>query len=369
MRKILRLTALMLGATLANQNASAQGCVAVRHMSCAAGSGANATSMMRPGQWQVSAGMRSLYSHRHFVGTEYQEQRAIANTEVKNWSQGLDIGITYSVTDRLSVSVNIPLASNLRDSKYEHYGNGTTAAPNAYFTTSSSGLGDVRVGASYWLLDPLKNMNGNIALGLGVKAPTGNSNVQGDFHRLDTEKKDYTITKAVDQSIQLGDGGWGINLEIQGYQRLFSNASFYYNGFYMFNPQNTNDTYANPVTKENVQNPITIKHSIADQFAARAGVAFALLPKYGIAVSFGGRVEGVPSLDVFGKSEGFRRPGYIISVEPGISYMNKKNTFALNLPIATTRNRTRSYSDLKNGGQGDAAFADYFVSATYSHRF
>jgi len=369
MKPIFQFTVILFCLTFLNQTISAQGCVAVRHMSSAAGSGANSTSMMRPGQWQVSAGMRSLYSHRHFVGTEYQEQRTIANTEVKNWSQGLDIGITYSVTDRLSVSVNIPLASNLRDSKYEHYGNGTTAAPNPYFTTESKGLGDIRVGASYWLLDPMKYSKGNVSLGLGVKAPTGNSNVQGDFHRLDTEKKDYTITKAVDQSIQLGDGGWGINLEIQGYQAITSNASFYYNGFYMLNPQNTNDTYANPVTKENVQNPITVKHSVADQFAARAGVAYALIPKYGIAVSFGGRVEGVPSLDVLGKSEGFRRPGYIISVEPGISYMNKQNTFALNLPIATTRNRTRSYSDLKNGGQGDAAFADYFLSATYSHRF
>jgi hypothetical protein len=369
MKTILQITAVFFCLTFLNQTIFAQGCVAVRHMSSAAGSGANSTSMMRPGQWQVSAGMRSLYSHRHFVGTEYQEQRTIANTEVKNWSQGLDIGITYSVTDRLTVSVNIPLASNLRDSKYEHYGNGTAAAPNPYFTTESKGLGDIRVGASYWLLDPMKYSKGNVSLGLGVKTPTGNSNVQGDFHRLDTEKKDYTITKAVDQSIQLGDGGWGINLEIQGYQDISSNASFYYNGFYMLNPQNTNDTYANPVTKENVQNPVTVKHSVADQFAARAGVAYALIPKYGIAVSFGGRVEGVPSLDVLGKSEGFRRPGYIISIEPGISYMNKQNTFALNLPIATTRNRTRSYSDLKYGGQGDAAFADYFLSATYSHRF
>jgi hypothetical protein len=41
----------------------------------------------------------------------------------------------------------------------------------------------------------------------------------------------------------------------------------------------------------------------------------------------------------------------------------------LNVPIATTRNRTRSYSDLKYGGQGDAAFADYLISATLSHRF
>ncbi len=368
MNKNLQLTVLLFGIILASQNVSAQGCVAVRHMSCAAGTGANAPSMMRSGQWQVSTGFRSLYSHRHFVGTEYQEQRLINDTEVKNWSQGLDIGITYSVTDRLSVSVNIPLAINVRDSKYEHLGNGSATAPNPYFSTKSSGLGDIRVGASYWLLDPMKNMNGNVSLGLGIKAPTGNSNVQGDFHKVTKERTEFIQTKAVDQSIQLGDGGWGVNLEIQGYQRILKNASFYYNAFYLFNPQNTNSTYNN-ILKENVSNPITVEHSIADQFAARAGVAYALIPKASIAVSFGGRIEGVPALDVIGKSEGFRRPGYIISVEPGISYMNTRNTFVLNVPIATSRNRTRSYSDLKYGGQGDAAFADYFISATYSHRF
>ena len=368
MLKTLQLTAFLFGIILVAHNVSGQGCVAVRHMSCAAGSGANATSMMRPGQFQVSTGFRSLYSHRHFVGKEYQEHRLTNDTEVKNWSQGLDIGITYSVTDRLSVSVNIPIASNIRDSKYEHYGNGTPTAPNPYFTTKSSGLGDIRVGANYWLFDPLKNMNGNVSLGLGVKAPTGNSNVQGSFHKLSKEGADFIQTKAVDQSIQLGDGGWGINLEIQGFQKIFSNASFYYNAFYLFNPQNTNNTYNN-ILGENVSNPITVKHSIADQFAARGGVAYALIPKAGIALSLGGRIEGIPALDILGKSEGFRRPGYIISIEPGVSYMNNHNTFALNVPIATSRNRVRSYSDLKYGGQGDAAFADYFISATYSHRF
>lgn len=369
MKKLYSLSFAILGLFLISKvEVKGQGCVAVRHMSCAAGSGANANSMMRPGQWQVSMGVRSFTSHRHFVGTEYQEQRLTNDTEVKNYSQGVDIGITYSVTDRMSVSLNIPLAYNLRDSKYEHYGNGTTAAPNPYFRTKSSGLGDIRVGVNYWLLDPLKNMNGNVSLGLGVKAPTGDSNVQDGFHRLDKEGKDYTITKAVDQSIQLGDGGWGVNLEIQGFQKLFSNASVYYNAFYLFNPRNVNNTYNN-ILQDNVQNPVTVKHSVADQFAARTGIAYALFPTKGIAVSLGGRIEGVPSKDVFGYSEGFRRPGYIISIEPGLSYMNKNNTFALNVPIATTRNRTRSYSDLKYGGHGDAAFADYLISATLSHRF
>ena len=368
MKITFQFVAILICLTILNQKLSAQGCVAVRHMSCAAGTGVNATSIMRPGQWQVSAGFRSLYSHRHFVGTEYQEVRSVNNTEVKNYSQGLDIGITYSITDRLSVSLNIPLASNIRDSKYEHYGNGTLIAPNPYFTTKSSGVGDMRLGLNYWLLDPIKHANGNISLGLGVKAPTGDSNVQGDFHKLNKEGKEYLQTKAVDQSIQLGDGGWGANVEFQGYQKLFSRASVYFNGFYMFNPMVTNNTYNN-ILKDNVQNPITVKHSIADQYAARVGVGYALLPKAGISVSMGGRIEGVPAIDVFGASDGFRRPGYIISIEPGIAYMNNHNTFALNVPIATTRNRVRSYSDLKYGGQGDAAFADYFVSATLSHRF
>ena len=365
MKKKLLLGALLLGSLMSYQKVIAQGCVAVRHMSCATGSGST-SAIMRPGQWQVSVGYRNFYSHRHFVGTEYQEARLTNDTEVKNYSNGLDIGVTYSVTDRLSVSLNIPLANNVRSSKYEHYGNAATNAQ--YFDTKSQGLGDMRIGASYWLLDPLKSMKGNISLGLGIKAPTGNSNVQDNFHKLDAAGKEYLQTKAVDQSIQLGDGGWGVNLEIQGFQKIFSNASVYYNAFYLFNPRNVNNTYNN-ILQDNVQNPITVKHSVADQFAGRAGVAYALIPKHGIAVSLGGRIEGVPSEDVFGLSEGFRRPGYIISIEPGLSYMNKNNTFALNVPIATTRNRTRSFSDLKYGGQGDAAFADYLISATLSHRF
>lgn len=365
MKKKLLLGALLIGSLLSYQKANAQGCVAVRHMSCASGSGST-SSIMHPGQWQVSAGYRNFYSHRHYVGTEYQEVRLTNDTEVKNYSNGLDIGVTYAVTDRLSVSLNVPLAKNVRASKYEHYGNAATNTK--YFDTESQGLGDMRIGASYWLLDPMKSMKGNLALGLGIKAPTGNSNVQGDFHKLDATGKEFLQTKAVDQSIQLGDGGWGVNIELQGYQALFSGISLYYNGFYLFNPRNTNNTYNN-ILGDNVANPITVYHSVADQFAARVGASYGLLPKAGVSVTLGGRIEGVPAHDVFGKSEGFRRPGYIISVEPGIVYSTKQNIFALNVPIATTRNRIKSYSDLKYVGHGDAAFADYLISATVSHKF
>jgi hypothetical protein len=46
--------------------------------------------------------------------------------------------------------------------------------------------------------------------------------------------------------------------------------------------------------------------------------------------------------------------------------------FSLTMPLAVVRNRIKSAYDLKDPAglrQGDAAFADYFISATVSHRF
>ncbi len=365
MKKIYAFAVFLYCIFLINFKNFSQGCVAVRHMSCSTGTGAN-NSLLHPGQWQVSLGFRSLHSHRHFVGTEEQVQRALNNTEVINDSQGFDLGISYALSTRLSLALNIPYAINDRASKYEHYGN--TAANTQYFHTQSVGIGDMRLSASYWLFDPLTHANGNTSLGIGIKAPTGNFNVQDDFHKLDKDGNEYLLRKAVDQSIQLGDGGWGVNVEIQGYHKLFNKASLYYNGFYLFNPRNTNTTLTSG-TKEAAANEIVVYHSVADQFAARIGSSYLLLPKAGLALSFGGRIEGVPAHDVFGKSEGFRRPGYIISVEPGISYSFGKSVFALTVPIATTRNRIQSVADLKYGKHGDAAFADYFISATLAHKF
>lgn len=347
-----------------------QGCVAVRHMSCSVGTGANSSSMMHPGQWQVSMGFRSLHSYKHYVGAVYQPQREAAGTNVINDQQAFDLGVTYSVTDRFSVAFNLPLTFNSRSSLYEHYGNALSANPlQKRFYTNSNGIGDARLTASYWVLDPLKHMKGNFSIGLGVKLPTGNWNVQDEFHRRKSDGTDYTITKAVDQSIQLGDGGVGINLEIQGYQQLFSRTSLYYNGFYMSNPKNVNSA-SNVAPDKTVTDEMVRYMSSPDQYAGRVGLNYVVSAKAGIGATLGARIEGVPAYDLVGGSDGFRRPGFIFSVEPGVSYSTAKNTFFVSVPVATQRNRIKSANDrLTPGKHGDAAFADYIISATVTHRF
>ncbi|HLG41560.1 MAG TPA: hypothetical protein VI461_17905, partial [Chitinophagaceae bacterium] len=108
--------------------------------------------------------------------------------------------------------------------------------------------------------------------------------------------------------------------------------------------------------------------SVPDQFMVRAGANF-MANK--LTFSGGLRIEGIPSSDLIGGDKGFRRPGYVISAEPVISYMTKKANFYLSVPVALQRNRTQSYSDKlrstpTNKVQGDAAFADYLINVGFS---
>ena len=354
-----------------NTVTSAQGCVAVRHMSCTAPVGSADYFKQRTGHWQVSAGYRFFRSYKHFVGDVEQTQRVEQGTQVINVSHALDLGITYMVNQRLSFSVNLPIQDNDRSSLYEHYGNSTTQNPDQKrFHTGAMGIGDLRISGSYWLVNPVKLPKANLSVGLGIKLPTGNYGVTDNFHRLTKDGQDYTVNLPVDQSIQLGDGGVGASIELQGYAQLTKTLTAYANGFYLFNPRETNSTVRNPTAT--TIDLVTGKFSVADQFAARVGLSQSIRAVPGLAVMLGGRVEGVPAIDAFGGSSGFRRPGYIVSVEPGLSYMRHKTSVAATMPWAIYRNRITSYADrldplgLKHG---DAAFADYLVSINVSRWF
>ena len=108
--------------------------------------------------------------------------------------------------------------------------------------------------------------------------------------------------------------------------------------------------------------------SVADQYLVNGGGSYAW-PHSGVSVAGSLRLEGVPARDLIGSSNGFRRPGYAVSIAPSASYSRGKNSFTLGVPIAVYRNRTVSVSDEEVGGHGDAAFADYLILAGYSRSF
>lgn len=343
---------------------NAQGCVAIR-------SNGNACVAHKAGDskgWQLNVNTRIFKSYKHFVGTAEQKERVEKGTEVINRSVSTDFTLTKVLNKYWSLSVNAPIISNVRSSLYEHGGN--NLGPAARHTTKSFGLGDVRLTAYRWLFNPDKTIKGNIQAGMGIKLPTGDYKVEDYFYKADGT----TVLGPVDQSIQLGDGGTGITAELNGYYNLSYKISFYGNLYYLVNPREQNgvSTARGGTPSATAVKYFTNTMSVPDQYMARGGVSY-LVKKF--IFSAGARIEGIPSSDLVGGERGFRRPGYVISAEPVVSYMTKKVSFYASVPVALQRNRTQSYSDklrTTEGGtkvQGDAAFADYSVNVGLSFNF
>ncbi|HPN69506.1 MAG TPA: transporter [Saprospiraceae bacterium] len=356
--KKLYITSAILTILFLNQSYG-QGCVAIRgNSSCNALSG-NGFELQSK-EFTVSLNGRYFQSFRHFRGSEEEHERIEKGTQVINDSYFVDLSVGMGITDRLYANITLPYVHNLRSSMYEHGGNPPNGLGERH-ETSSKGLGDVRLGVGYWLL-PQGKRNFNYALGLGLKLPTGKYDYTDIFYNQGADRS-QDIEGVVDQSIQLGDGGLGINLDFQGYHSFTSRFGLLTSAFYMSNPKATNGVLTRNKRSE---------FSCPDQF----GVRLAAYANMGAISTFvGGRAEGVPASDLIGSSEGYRRPGYAVSVEPGISYGKGPIAAFVSVPIAVYRNRIQSYEDkistAESGKftQGDAAFADYLVNVGVSYRF
>jgi hypothetical protein len=313
-----------------------------------------------PDRWQVSMSWRYQRSFRHFVGTEEQENRAADGSQVINKIYQAEIGIRYNYNDLWSVSVGIPYLIAQRSTPIR---DANRVVVDRYIT-HGTGVGDITVTARRLLWHPRDHPDGNISLGLGIKIPTGQYNETDTVTRIVNGQRVNSI-ETVDQSIQPGDGGFGAIVDLQAFQRIaHSGFALYASGTYLINPSNTNGvkTYRTAVGEEIM--------SVADQYLVRAGGSYANAGWKGFGVSLGGRMEGVPVHDLVGGSDGFRRPGYAISIEPAVSYSRGAHTVALSVPFAVERNRQRSVPDLAVPGRhGDAAFADYLILLGYWRKF
>lgn len=335
-----------------------QGCVAIR-----SNGGYCTMQHVDSSKWQLSVNNRYFKSYKHFIGTDEQKQRQTLGTEVINHQFTTDITLTHLINSRWSFMIDLPIEANSRSSLYEHNNVGR-------YLTHSFGAGDIRFAVYTWLLNPDKAHHFNVQAGLGIKLPTGNYNYQDYFHLTDST----TRLGAVDQSIQLGDGGTGITLELNTFYKLSHSISFYGNFYYLSNPREQNGT---STTRGGIASTTTLKNgsdvmSVPDQFMIRAGASFKF---NALTASLGFRKECLPVYDLIGGSGGFRRPGYIISAEPGIIYQLKKLNLFAYAPIAIVRSRTQSVPDkittqlTGKYTQGDAAFADYAVNIGFSVRF
>ena len=178
---------------------------------------------------------RNLVSNDHFSGTVEQHQRQEQQNYVNNIQNLLDVGVTRIFSKRLAVSLGVPFVVSswaMRDPLYP------LPAERQEIVQHGRGIGDISLTSRFWLFTPETHDDWNVATGAGMKFPTGNARYQDRFiGRVDR----VDALRYVDQSVQPGDGGWGVMLEGHAFRRV-GTVFLFGSGSYLINPQDTNDT-------------------------------------------------------------------------------------------------------------------------------
>ena len=333
----------------------AQGCIVMRNNQPVFGDSSSLPTCEK--EWQVYLSYRGSTADRHYNGTVEQEQRQDLRTNVVNDQRLIDMSATYVFSQRLSLSASVPLVDASWSIPLPVQTTGERSKQEA------SGIGDVSVSARYWMLDPVKHPRGNWSAGIGVKAPTGEYDAEDSYPDISGGN---TTRKAVDQSIQPGDGGWGVLFSFQGYKQV-ARTTFFGSGTYLANPRDTNGTpsIVQGLIGSNPAFADLLVNSVPDQYLARVGVSVPLFKQH-LSGGLAFRAEGVPRYDLFGGSHGWRRPGYETYAEPGLTYSYGLSSWSIYVPIGLVRNRR---PNPYTGTAGDATFPDHVVLVGYSYRF
>jgi hypothetical protein len=289
----------------------------------------------KPTKWVFNVSSRYLKIARSYQGSS--PANLLPEDERINKTFVLNIAVTRILDNGWSVTLDLPLAANSRTTWQEH---DPTNPDKVHHTVNSYGFGDVRITGYKWLLNPEVSHRGNIQLGLGVKLPTGNYRYKDYFYKASGK-----VLAPVNTTIQLGDGGFGVITEVNTSYSISKLVSLYANGFYLLNPRGDNGVSS--IDGGASANPMQLQTgdfvtSVPDAYTARAGAS---ITAKDITFSAGARIEGQPSEDLIGESNGTRRAGQIVSIEPGVSYKFKNTVIYLYVPVPVYKKTQQTVAD------------------------
>jgi hypothetical protein len=256
----------------------------------------------------------------------------------------LNLDVVYGITDRLSLDLTLPFA----------VGSAAVAVAEGPQISryQASGFGDLTLQAEYWLSNPAIPSRVTGSVGLGFKAPTGIDNAQS------TTPGDTPVP--IDESAQLGTGGWEILLRAQGTAQIRGPLFAYASGYYGLTVEEHTDVLN-----------IDALRAVPDTYSGRLGFAYLIPWASGLVFSLGGRINGVTVTDLLGGADLYwRRPGYVVYAEPGLTWtFGPKNMASLSVPIRTYAKKLDSPLDASQDRHIGASFASYLLLASYARRF
>jgi hypothetical protein len=305
--------------------------------------------------WQAQISYQYADTDQFFVGDQRNDAAGPFGEAPHRQVNIFSLDVMYGVSNRVSLDLTLPFSSG-----FVTYQQGTPASPgqpavHSLYKYKTGGLGDITLQAEYWLNDPTKPSRVSGSVDLGIKMPTGRDAITGQFYSPTGD-----VTKTVDEGVQLGNGGWELLLRAQGTAQISSSVFAYGSGYYGLSLTENSD----------VQQPNGDIRGVPDTYSGRLGAAYVLPVLEGLVVSVGGRINGVTVKDIIGGGDLYwRRPGYEIFVEPGLTWTFGRNWASVSVPVRVYQNKLNSPLDISKNRVIGSDFVPYLVVASVARRF
>ena len=279
---------------------------------------------LEKGEWQIQGSFNRYTSYEPFTGSEVQHDAIEADANPKTGGNSLNFQGAYALTRKINLTAEAPVILN---SWWSYPLGGTRQEMRTH------GLGDIVIGGRMWLLNTEKSTKQNLGVQLALRLPTGDSNYQILYPN--GAGQDFRM-RAAKSDVQPGSGGVGLRLAAQGFRR-FRHFAVYGNALYLFSLKEQNDTHSilstlNPggpsAVPENVR-----YNAVPDSYLYHAGISVPIPGIKGVSASFGSQMAGVPAYNILTGNEGFRQPGYLVTVNPGLSLRTKYATYSIGAPV------------------------------------
>ncbi len=302
-------------------------------------------------EWRLTLAYRRLHSTDWYVGTSQNPSLGPGGQAPVFNINTIVADVAYGVSDKFRMHLSVPYSSGSIDHIW---------ADTKSHEQTATGLGDIGLMGELWLADPKLHENGNVSVGLGVKAPTGSHDKASLYYTAQS-----SVAFPADQTVQPGDGGWGINLQAQAFGRLAEGWTLYAFGSYLVSPKAESDVLFAPTSP--------VHWSVPDVYSARLGIAVVALPKLGLTTSLGLRTDGIPRRDLFGGGDSttIKRTSNILYLDPAVSLTQGRTTLMVGVPIRLRVNRIKSVFEEHATGPisvNGGGFAKTLLFASYTYR-
>lgn len=307
---------------------------------------------MKAGSRRITLSYRRLTADEWVVGHDVRNESGPGGRPLEIDIHSFDLNLALAVSARFTLALNLPYSTGTLGRIYPD---------GEWHEASAAGLSDANVTGTYWLWAPAGNPRGNLALTLGVKAGTGTNDAEDDLFLANGT----SVSFPVDDTLQPGDGSWGIIVQFHGFRKLTGNVFAYGSGSYTINPRVIRDEVRQPA------GPLASEHfAVPDVFGLRAGVATAAAPNLGVSASLGVRFDGTTRRDLIGgRDDGFRRPAVVGYLDPGVALVRGNHAVTASVPLRIYKNFRRSYLDEQKGRPGGGDLARRLLLLSYARTF